>query len=441
MNPLRTALAVGLCLGAAVVFAEDTTPALVSTSPDRPNPAEGNASGDWNVNSRYIVESVEFPDTQEADFSHRLRDRIQSLAGDKLNYAALRGLAHDIRTELSAHSVSFRIARGSRPDYVRVFFDVDRTHSAFDVLVPKFVWTSGQGWTAIGEATLPFGHNTITVGLLSDGDDLVERFTGARARLTHRWGSDHPVRLVFDFEDYHEEFGRETEAALSSAPGDPGMYHARMDLAPRMEYAVTRELTVSAGTAFESMESQLPGAPSRSANAMTAELRWQHDEEVSEETHKTARISWTLRAATHTLGSDYVYARNELTASWTGVWGRHRIDAGFDAGLISGEAPLFERFVLGNSTMLRGWNKYQLDPVGGSRLAYGTAGYRYRILRAFYDVGAIWDPRRAASPKQSIGVGVGSSFGILQRNELLVAVAFPLQQGRMDPVLIAGMNF
>jgi hypothetical protein len=441
MNPLRTALAVGLCLGAAVVFAEDTTPALVSTSPDRPNPAEGNASGDWNVNSRYIVESVEFPDTQETDFSHGLRDRIQHLAGDKLNIAALRGLAHDIKAELSAHRVSFRIARGSRPDYVRVFFDVDRTHSVFDIVVPKFVWTSGEGWTGVGEATLPFGHNTITVGLLSDGDDLIERFTGVRTRFTHRWGADHPVRLVFDFEDYHEEFGHETQAALDAVPGHAGMYHARRDLAPRLEYAVTRDLTVSAGTAFESMESQTPGAPALAANAMTAEVRWRRDDEIAEDTHRTARVSWTVRAATHTLGSDYVYARNELTGSWTGVWGRHAVDAMFDAGLISGTAPLFERFVLGSSTMLRGWNKYQLDPVGGSRLAYGTLGYRYRIVRAFYDVGAIWDQRRSASPKQSVGVGVGSDYGILKHHELLLAVAFPLQQGRMDPVLIAGMDF
>ena len=38
------------------------------------------------------------------------------------------------------------------------------------------------------------------------------------------------------------------------------------------------------------------------------------------------------------------------------------------AGFITGRAPLFERFVLGNGTTLRGWNKFQLDPLGGSRM-------------------------------------------------------------------------
>jgi hypothetical protein len=444
MNPLRAALTLGLCVSAAIVFADDDSPSTTVISPAaQPDaPAGGNEAADWNVNSRYIVESVEFPDTRETDFSHGLRDRIGRIAGDKLDVSALRRLAHDIRGEVSAHRVSFRIARGSSPDYVRVFFDIDRTHNALDVFIPKFAWASGEGWTAIGEATLPFGRSTVTVGLLSDGDDLVERFTGVRARLTHRWGSDHPVRLAFDFEDYHEEFGHETEAALDSVPGTPGAYHARRDFAPRMEYAVTRDLTVSAGTSFESLESRVPGGPTLSANAMTAEVRWQHQDEGTEETRKGTQVRWSLRAATHSLGSDFIYARHEVNGSWTGVWGHHRLEGMFDGGLISGQAPLFERFVLGGSTMLRGWNKYQLDPVGGSRMLYGSAGYRYRIVRVFYDAGAIWDPHRPISPKQSVGVGVSSDLGrILRRNELLLAVAFPLQQGRMDPVLIAGMNF
>ena len=33
------------------------------------------------------------------------------------------------------------------------------------------------------------------------------------------------------------------------------------------------------------------------------------------------------------------------------------------AGVLTGTAPLFERFSLGNTTTLRGWNKYDLAPL------------------------------------------------------------------------------
>jgi outer membrane protein assembly factor BamA len=111
------------------------------------------------------------------------------------------------------------------------------------------------------------------------------------------------------------------------------------------------------------------------------------------------------------------------------------------AGLIYGHAPLFERFVLGNSTLLRGWNKFDLDPLGGNRLAYGSVTYGYHIMRVFYDAGSVWNQGQAPEAKQSAGIGVSSGLGLFQKGAFLLAVAFPLRQGHVDPVLIAGMNF
>jgi len=438
MNRLRATLALLLCLAAAPAFADSSiSPAL--TPPGVAT--EGNAAATWNVNSRYTVESVEFPDTHESAFSHRLRQQIRSVAGDKLNVAGLQRLARDIRSELNAHAVSFRIARGSRPDYVRVFFTVDRARSTFDVSVPKAFWQSNAGWTGVGETTLTAGTNSLTADLLSDGDDLIERFTGVRARVAHRWRSDRPLRLVLDFEDYREDYDQSTRAALAEVPATTAIYRARRNFAPRLEYAVKRDVTVSVGASFEGLESETPSGRSAAANALTARIGWRRDTEGADESRTTSELAWSLRAATRTLGSDYVYARNEMTGSFRGTWGRHTIEGMVDAGLITGEAPLFDRFALGNSEMLRGWNKFVIDPLGGTRMAYGSIGYRYRMVRVFYDTGAIWDPRQPVTLRQSVGAGVGSSFGILGRNEVLLAVAFPLQQSRMDPVFIAGMNF
>src|SRR4029078_2604513 len=49
----------------------------------------------------------------------------------------------------------------------------------------------------------------------------------------------------------------------------------------------------------------------------------------------------------------------------------------FSGGTISGTAPLFERFSLGDTTKLRGWNKFDVAPLGGNRMASGTVQFEF----------------------------------------------------------------
>jgi outer membrane protein assembly factor BamA len=106
----------------------------------------------------------------------------------------------------------------------------------------------------------------------------------------------------------------------------------------------------------------------------------------------------------------------------------------FTGGFITGNAPLFERFVLGNSTTLRGWNKYDLDPLGGTSLAHGTVEFHYRYFQVFCDTGAIWDRGQDGTPHTSAGVG-------LRKDGFSIIFAVPIKDGKVEPVLIAGMNF
>ncbi len=43
--------------------------------------------------------------------------------------------------------------------------------------------------------------------------------------------------------------------------------------------------------------------------------------------------------------------------------------------------------------------------------------------------------------KQSVGVGVSGGLGVFEKGAFLLAVAFPLRQGAITPVVVAGMNF
>jgi outer membrane protein assembly factor BamA len=102
-------------------------------------------------------------------------------------------------------------------------------------------------------------------------------------------------------------------------------------------------------------------------------------------------------------------------------------------GIISGRAPLYERFYLGNSSTLRGWNKYDLDPVGGNRMVHNSVEYRYGVFQIFYDSGAVWDRTETANVKHSVGLG-------LRQGNFWLAVAFPVKDGRTDPIFMVGMN-
>ncbi|HTC86910.1 MAG TPA: BamA/TamA family outer membrane protein, partial [Bryobacteraceae bacterium] len=150
---------------------------------------------------------------------------------------------------------------------------------------------------------------------------------------------------------------------------------------------------------------------------------------------------YSLRAATTVLASDLAYTRHVAHLKYNYSSRTQSVEVKMIAGAIYGQAPLFERFALGDSTLLRGWNKYELDPLGGNRLAYGSVTYGYHMMRVFYDTGSVWDQGKSPEVKESAGIGVSSGLGVFEKGAFLVALAFPLGQTHVTPVLIAGMNF
>jgi hypothetical protein len=63
------------------------------------------------------------------------------------------------------------------------------------------------------------------------------------------------------------------------------------------------------------------------------------------------------------------------------------------------------------------------------------------MMRVFFDTGSVWDEGKPIEVKESAGVGISSGLGVLQKGAFLLAMAFPLRQGHVTPVVIAGMNF
>jgi len=396
-------------------------------------------SANENVNQRYTIESVAVAGVQvdEARLPSRLRQRMTELIGKRCDIAVLEDLASDLRRELHLREVSHHLLRGSQPGQVRVDFDIVR--KPVDVSVPKFLYHSQQGFTGEAEISSRFGQNNFSVAAVSNGDQLTERFTGIAARYEDsRVGSDR-VRFGLGFEDYHVDWSSGT---VNAAP-EAELYSSRRNIAPEFTFAIAKPLTVSVGASFEQTRSEDPTVGLRDSNAITAQINYGHRIE-GEFAQQRIDARYDLRLGTRDLGSDYSYARHMISLRYELKSGRQSATDEFTAGTLSGNAPLFERFSLGNSSTLRGWNRYAIDPLGADRIVHNSLTYGYqlgeRTVEVFYDCGMFWNPgnltnsARTTQPRHSLGVGYKQGVFIL-------ALAFPIIDGKIAPVLMAGMNY
>jgi hypothetical protein len=387
-----------------------------------------------NVNSRYIVERVEISDGLKTRISRTLREDLEKLVGEKLNPAALDKLARRIRTELRARHVTEKVSRGTQPERVIVLFEVTgrKTGPNFDVTLPRGIYHAKQGWSGALDSKVTIASNEFTLGVVSDGDELLERFAGVRAGYENTKVGTDRIRLGFQFSSYHQKWSPRTVAALEDAREVPGIYRTRQEFAPAVTFVLAQPLTLSAGASFQHIQTQFPAAHTESANAVTTTLRFARRLEDSRSDKHDVTAGYTLRAATRVLNTDFVYSQHQMDLGYVYTRDRHRVAASFAAGRLSGTAPLFERFVLGNTATLRGWHKYDLNALGGTRMAHGSLEYRYHWFEVFYDTGALWNKGEEAEAKHSLGIGLRTKGGFF------MALAFPIRSGRAEPIFMIG---
>jgi Omp85 superfamily domain len=405
---------------------------------------DSESSSDLNINSRYTIESINFTGPREYKLSSSALDEIRRLVGAKVSTEALDRLALRIRGELRAHDVTFKLTRGAQPESVRVLLNVDGAGATFDASIPALSYNSALGFTGVGELTSTLGPNVFTFRALHDTDNLIEQFSGIQAKYQRQAIASGRITLGFEFDGYEDQYSNATLAALASerpSSLSAGAYGSRVNYEPSATFVLAAPLTLTVGLSFE----QLNGLPSaarwESANAMISTLRYHRRWSHSGDSTQQLDAGYSLRAATTSLGSDMAYTRHTAHLKYNYSNRTQSVEVSMIGGAIYGQAPLFERFVLGDSTLLRGWNKYELDPLGGNRVAYGSVTYGYRIMRVFYDAGSVWEQGKPPEPKESAGIGVSSGLGVLERGAFLLALAFPLREGRVTPVLVAGMNF
>jgi outer membrane protein assembly factor BamA len=412
---------------AVTLFLMLLLPAGVLTGAQKPDP---------NINEKYNVESVEMTGVSQSKLKKSLRDEMQKLVGEKYNQEATHELVKKLREQLSDYSVSFKLKRGDKPDHVKIIFAAERIWwKRFEVPVPPVVYQSKEGLSGAIEVPIDLNHSVFTFGLVDTSDELLERYAGFRLRYENRKIATDRLQFRLDFNGYHETFNPATQLALESASTVPGIYRNYQDFAASLSLIPHRDLKFSVGTSFVRLQIQYPATHTQTAYAGTADFQYRHGSKRPNGLRQNFKIDYSLRTATRVLDSDFVYTRHLFTADYTLSKSRNRFDAHFKAGEISGIAPLFERFSLGNSFALRGWNKFDVAPLGGTRLAYGSLDYRYRDFELFYDVGSVWDKGQSALIRHSLGIGWAS------RDGFFASLAFPVRLHDVSPIFMMGFRY
>jgi hypothetical protein len=386
-----------------------------------------------NVNAKYLVESVQVSGQKTWHISDTLRREVDKMVGAKLDYPALNRLAERIKKELRVPAVSISVAKGTVPEHVVVNFEVPKEHEQpVELNVARFLYDSKLGWNAEGAGSTNIKGNTFTFGIISDNDTLVERYAGIKARYERKHVGTDRLRFHFEFDSFHEQWN---QATLLASNDQAGIYRSREVFTPEATFVIAAPLELDFGTSFSRFRPEQPGAKIESSNAVVSTLRYhQRWGSIHDPQDQELNAAYSLRAGIRAFETDTDFTRQMGQARYRFRHEHNAVEVGFVGGEINGNAPLFEKFVAGNATILRGWNKLDLDPLGGSHIVAGSIDYSFHWLQVFYDTGAIWDVSQEREQRQSVGAG-------FKAEGFQLAVAFPLRSGRVEPVFYAGLNF
>ena len=214
-----------------------------------------------------------------------------------------------------------------------------------------------------------------------NADDLIEEYSGFGLRFESRKLGTERAGRVLRVVHLRPGLARpDAGGACRSIRRFPALYRNRMSCTPLLKFAITpadqrrrRREHHRARPLIEGSRCRRRWRTPRSARC-DYKQRWGESSTASSTTSTRRSPCAPARRA---LESDFIYDRYLGEADYS-FWQRQaRVLVSGMAGGITGEAPLFERFSLGDSRTLRGWDKYDIAPAGGDRMFHASVEYRY----------------------------------------------------------------
>jgi hypothetical protein len=390
-----------------------------------------------NINARYIVETVDVEGAYD-EISQQLRDDLQKLVGRRLDTDEAERLQQRLENELPGRNVARRISKGSETGRIRVVFEIfEEPWIRFAPTRSKLVYHSEQGWSGVLDIPMSSSRSRhrFTAGVaFNDIDELIEEYSGFRLAFESRMIGTEKLGARLEFSRYNQTWEDATLTALASNPGIPELYRNRLTVEPTATFAFNPRVRINGGISITELESLSNSPNSQMANAWLFGINGDHLWQGSHDVRQRAEAGYQLRAAVEGLDSDLVYKRHLGQARYQFDQGRSTAIASLSLGYITGDAPLFERFSLGNSTTLRGWDKYDISPLGGERMFHSSVEYRYSHVAVFFDTGSVWDRNTENKVRYSTGFGIHSDNSFL-------TVGFPLNSDDASVIFMAGVRF
>jgi outer membrane protein assembly factor BamA len=379
-----------------------------------------------NVNSRYRIERISIQSGSLA-VPQALQRELDRLVGRPYRTQTMDALERRIRSEFPGFAISRKVAKGEKQDQIRVQFVLERSRKYLDFNLPRMTFHSEQNFTFAATADLNLRSTSTSFGFISDNDERVERFDGFRGAFIAPLAKN--LRIAFLAEAYQSEFEEPSSE----------FYHSRTNFEPTLIYTLAPGLELRGGFSFNNFEFQVPAVRNQAAHAVITTLRYSKQWQLGLASTQKLEAGYSLRAAARFLGSDFHYRRHLGEARLTFASGnseKPKATLAFSSmiGAIDGRAPVLDRFVLGNTKTLRGWNRHDIAPLGADRVIHFSADGRYRFVRAVYDTGTVWNAGRPKVLRHSAGLGFVVSG-------ITAMVAIPMRSSSIEPIFMVGMNF
>jgi len=363
-----------------------------------------------NINARYTVESVEISGIPETSISRSLWDRLQALIGGRIDPEELDRLRDQLAAERPGYDVNRRMSRGSRQGQIRVVFEFLESERSrwipFTRSRSKYVYHTDQGWSGVQDIPMGGRNHRATLGFAFDNyDDRVEEYSGVRFRVESRRLGTERLGASVEVSWLNDTWRDATLTALAANPSIPEPYRKQISVEPLLTVALTPHVRATGGLSISELQSRARPTDSQMASAFVAGIdfsqRWDLDPGA---THRVD-ASYQLKKATDALESDLLYTRHFAHAGYRVDQGPSVFIADAIFGGITGQAPLFERFTLGDSSTLRGWDKVDIAPAGGDRMFHQSFEYRFHSFAMFFDSGSVWDSGTEKKFRFSTGFG------------------------------------
>lgn len=408
-----------------------------------------------NVNSRYTVERVDIDGAGQSKLSQAIRDEVHKMVGEKLDQEKADQILHEITRQLRpSYTVKKKVTKGSDPQHVVLVYEIEKARIIPYIDIPPdgIVYHSKQNFSLNPTGPFDLGHNNRIVPQGSDDQDkLIERFAGFKFWYeSTKVGTDH-LGVALRYARYHERWQPSTVLADKNS-----IYRQRNTFDPSITFGFDPRLRVTAGLSLSELQIQYPAIHNANAGAVTGSLDFHNVWADATEDRHRVEAGYDFRAGNHELDSDFIYTRHLLHVQYVYGQNRNQLSFSFAGGSISGNAPLFERFSLGDTSTLRGWNKFDIAPAGGNRMLYGSVQYgfgkpsigQFNIntdkgihvgkispgFHIFYDVGAVGNAGTPIVARHSAGFGIGGRTFFME-------LGFPIRSNRVEPIFSTGFRF